>query len=137
MGSEIYLLMFALFITPIPGGIVLIALGNRFHKKPMIIWGSIIVGVLAFCSLTTFAFFTGGAIFLLFGLPLLLLLASALLLLASAIAFVIAIYYLVDGFMRHIKGRIIAGFVILGTIISFVIVPIILISIFGLPISLM
>ena len=130
MGSEIYLLMFALFITPIPGGIVLIALGNKFHKKPMIIWGSIIVGVLAFCSLTTFAFFTGGAIFLLFGLPL-------LLLLASAIAFVIAIYYLVDGFMRHIKGRIIAGFVILGAIVSFVIVPIILISIFGLPISLM
>ena len=130
MGSEIYLLMFALFLTPIPGGIVLIALGNKFHKKPMIIWGSIIVGVLAFCSLTTFAFFTGGAIFLLFGLPL-------LLLLASAIAFVIAIYYLVDGFMRHIKGRIIAGFVILGTIISFVIIPIILISIFGLPISLM
>ncbi len=130
MGSEIYLLMFALFITPIPGGIVLIALGNKFHKKPMIIWGSIIVGVLAFCSLTTFAFFTGGAIFLLFGLPL-------LLLLASAIAFVIAIYYLIDGFMRHIKGRIIAGFVILGTIVSFVIIPIILISIFGLPISLM
>ena len=130
MGSEIYLLMFVLFLTPIPGGIVLIALGNKFHKKPMIIWGSIIVGVLAFCSLTTFAFFTGGAIFLLFGLPL-------LLLLASAIAFVIAIYYLVDGFMRHIKGRIIAGFVILGAIVSFVIVPIILISIFGLPISLM
>ena len=130
MGSEIYLLMFALFLTPIPGGIVLIALGNKFHKKPMIIWGSIIVGVLAFCSLTTFAFFTGGAIFLLFGLPL-------LLLLASAIAFVIAIYYLVDGFMRHIKGRIIAGFVILGAIVSFVIIPIILISIFGLPISLM
>lgn len=130
MGSEIYLLMFALFLTPIPGGIVLIALGNKFHKKPMIIWGSIIVGVLAFCSLTTFAFFTGGAIFLLFGLPL-------LVLLASAIAFVIAIYYLVDGFMRHSKGRIIAGFVILGTIVSFVIVPIILISIFGLPISLM
>lgn len=130
MGSEIYLLMFALFLTPIPGGIVLIALGNKFHKKPMIIWGSIIVGVLAFCSLTTFAFFTGGAIFLLFGLPL-------LILLASAIAFVIAIYYLVDGFMRHIKGRIIAGFVILGVIVSFVIIPIILISIFGLPISLM
>ena len=130
MGSEIYLLMFALFLTPIPGGIVLIALGNKFHKKPMIIWGSIIVGVLAFCSLMTFAFFTGGAIFLLFGLPL-------LILLASAIAFVIAIYYLVDGFMRHSKGRIIAGFVILGTIVSFVIVPIILISIFGLPISLM
>ena len=130
MGSEIYLLMFVLFLTPIPGGIVLIALGNKFHKKPMIIWGSIIVGVLAFCSLTTFAFFTGGAIFLLFGLPL-------LVLLASAIAFVIAIYYLVDGFMRHIKGRIIAGFVILGAIVSFVIVPIILISIFGLPISLM
>lgn len=130
MGSEIYLLMFALFIIPIPGGIVLIALGNKFHKKPMIIWGSIIVGVLAFCSLTTFAFFTGGAIFLLFGLPL-------LLLLASAIAFVIAIYYLVDGFMRHIKGRIIAGFVILGAIVLFVIIPIILISIFGLPISLM
>ena len=130
MGSEIYLLMFALFITPIPGGIVLIALGNKFHKKPMIIWGSIIVGVLAFCSLTTFAFFTGGAIFLLFGLPL-------LLLLASEIAFVVAIYYLIDGFMRHIKGRIIAGFVILGAIVSFVIVPIILISIFGLPISLM
>ena len=130
MGSEIYLLMFALFLTPIPGGIVLIALGNKFHKKPMIIWGSIIVGVLAFCSLTTFAFFTGGAIFLLFGFPL-------LLLLASAIAFVIAIYYLIDGFMRHIKGRIIAGFVILGAIVSFVIVPIILISIFGLPISLM
>ena len=130
MGSEIYLLMFALFLTPIPGGIVLIALGNKFHKKPMVIWGSIIVGVLAFCSLTTFAFFTGGAIFLLFGLPL-------LLLLASAIAFVIAIYYLVDGFMRHIKGRIIAGFVILGAIVSFVIIPIILISIFGLPISLM
>ena len=130
MGSEIYLLMFALFLTPIPGGIVLIALGNKFHKKPMIIWGSIIVGVLAFCSLTTFAFFTGGAIFLLFGLPL-------LLLLASAIGFVIAIYYLIDGFMRHIKGRIIAGFVILGAIVSFVIVPIILISIFGLPISLM
>ena len=130
MGSEIYLLMFALFLTPIPGGIVLIALGNKFHKKPMIIWGSIIVGVLAFCSLTTFAFFTGGAIFLLFGLPL-------LLLLASAIAFVIAIYYLTDGFMRHSKGRIIAGFVILGTIVSFVIVPIILISTFGLPISLM
>ena len=130
MGSEIYLLMFALFLTPIPGGIVLIALGNKFHKKPMIIWGSIIVGVLAFCSLTTFAFFTGGAIFLLFGLPL-------LLLLASAIGFVIAIYYLIDGFMRHIKGRITAGFVILGAIVSFVIVPIILISIFGLPISLM
>ena len=130
MGSEIYLLMFALFLTPIPGGIVLIALGNKFHKKPMIIWGSIIVGVLAFCSLTTFAFFTGGAIFLLFGLPL-------LLLLASAIAFVIAIYYLIDGFTQHIKGRIIAGFVILGAIVSFVIVPIILISIFGLPISLM
>ena len=130
MGSEIYLLMFALFLTPIPGGIVLIALGNKFHKKPMIIWSSIIVGVLAFCSLTTFAFFTGGAIFLLFGLPL-------LILLASAIAFVIAIYYLVDGFMRHIKGRIIAGFVILGAIVSFVIIPIILISIFGLPISLM
>ena len=130
MGSEIYSLMFVLFLTPIPGGIVLIALGNKFHKKPMVIWGSIIVGVLAFCSLTTFAFFTGGAIFLLFGLPL-------LLLLASAIAFVIAIYYLVDGFMRHSKGRIIAGFVILGTIVSFVIVPIILISIFGLPISLM
>lgn len=130
MGSEIYLLMFALFLTPIPGGIVLIALGNKFHKKPMIIWGSIIVGVLAFCSLTTFAFFTGGAIFLLFGLPL-------LLLLASAIGFVIAIYYLIDGFMRRIKGRIIAGFVILGAIVSFVIVPIILISIFGLPISLM
>ena len=130
MGSEIYLLMFALFLTPIPGGIVLIALGNKFHKKPMVIWGSIIVGVLAFCSLTTFAFFTGGAIFLLFGLPL-------LLLLASAIGFVIAIYYLIDGFMRHIKGRIIAGFVILGAIVSFVIVPIILISIFGLPISLM
>ena len=130
MGSEIYSLMFVLFLTPIPGGIVLIALGNKFHKKPMVIWGSIIVGVLAFCSLTTFAFFTGGAIFLLFGLPL-------LLLLASAIAFVIAIYYLVDGFMRHIKGRIIAGFVILGAIVSFVIVPIILISIFGLPISLM
>ena len=130
MGSEIYLLMFALFLTPIPGGIVLIALGNKFHKKPMVIWGSIIVGVLAFCSLTTFAFFTGGAIFLLFGLPL-------LILLASAIAFVIAIYYLVDGFMRHIKGRIIAGFVILGAIVSFVIIPIILISIFGLPISLM
>ena len=130
MGSEIYLLMFALFLTPIPGGIVLIALGNKFHKKPMIIWGSIIVGVLAFCFLTTFAFFTGGAIFLLFGLPL-------LLLLASAIGFVIAIYYLIDGFMRHIKGRIIAGFVILGAIVSFVIVPIILISIFGLPISLM
>ena len=130
MGSEIYLLMFVLFLTPIPGGIVLIALGNKFHKKPMIIWGSIIVGVLAFCSLMTFAFFTGGAIFLLFGLPL-------LILLASAIAFVIAIYYLVDGFMRHNKGRIIAGFVILGAIISFVIIPIILISIFGLPISLM
>jgi hypothetical protein len=130
MGSEIYLLMFALFITPIPGGIVLITLGNKFHKKPMIIWGSIIVGVMAFCSLTTFAFFTGGAIFLLFGLPL-------LLLLASAIGFVIAIYYLIDGFMRHIKGRIISGFVILGAIVSFVIVPIILISIFGLPISLM
>ena len=130
MGSEIYSLMFVLFLTPIPGGIVLIALGNKFHKKPMVIWGSIIVGVLAFCSLTTFAFFTGGAIFLLFGLPL-------LLLLASAIAFVIAIYYLIDGFMRHIKGRIIAGFVILGAIVSFVIVPIILISIFGLPISLM
>ena len=130
MGSEIYSLMFVLFLTPIPGGIVLIALGNKFHKKPMIIWGSIIVGVLAFCSLTTFAFFTGGAIFLLFGLPL-------LLLLASAIGFVIAIYYLIDGFMRHIKGRIIAGFVILGAIVSFVIVPIILISIFGLPISLM
>ena len=130
MGSEIYSLMFVLFLTPIPGGIVLIALGNKFHKKPMVIWGSIIVGVLAFCSLTTFAFFTGGAIFLLFGLPL-------LLLLASAIAFVIAIYYLIDGFMRHIKGRIIAGFVILGVIVSFVIIPIILISIFGLPISLM
>ena len=130
MGSEIYSLMFVLFLTPIPGGIVLIALGNKFHKKPMIIWGSIIVGVLAFCSLTTFAFFTGGAIFLLFGLPL-------LLLLASAIGFVIAIYYLIDGFMRRIKGRIIAGFVILGAIVSFVIVPIILISIFGLPISLM
>ena len=130
MGSEIYSLMFVLFLTPIPGGIVLIALGNKFHKKPMVIWGSIIIGVLAFCSLTTFAFFTGGAIFLLFGLPL-------LLLLASAIAFVIAIYYLIDGFMRHTKGRIIAGFVILGAIVSFVIVPIILISIFGLPISLM
>ena len=122
--------MFALFLTPIPGGIVLIALGNKFHKKPMIIWGSIIVGVLAFCSLMTFAFFTGGALFLLFGLPL-------LILLASAIAFVIAIYYLIDGFTQHIKGRIIAGFVILGAIVSFVIVPIILISIFGLPISLM
>ena len=131
MDSVFYLLLSAVFLSLVPGGIVLVVLGKRFKKKPMVVGGWLTIVALTLFTLIAFSFSIGqGFLFLIFGIPF-------LMIVGSAVFFVVAIVFLVDGFTRHYKPQIISGFVIIGLIVLLVVVPLVLISIFGLPIALM
>ena len=131
MYTELNLPVSILFLLLFPGSIVMISLGNKFHKPLLKIFGWILACVLpiayiAFVAVGTGLFF----LFLIFMLPILLLVGSCFMI-------VIGITQIIKGFMYHKGNSIALGFVLVGLAAIFIVVPIALVSTFGLPIAMM
>ena len=132
MRSEIYLILFLLFFVLLPGAIVLMSLGDKFKNRIVFAWGvalicTTIIGILIA------GFFTGLLFVYVLAFPIVLVILVAL----AIIWFVYSIHLIVVGFKEHKSGTVTLGFSFIGFIFTVIVAPVVLISIFGLPISLM
>ncbi len=132
MSSEIYLILFLLFFVLLPGAIVLMSLGDKFKNRIMFAWG-VALTCTTIIGIIVAGFFTGVGLLLLLAYPIVLVILAAL----AIIWFVYSIHLIVVGFKEHKSGTVVLGFSFIGFIFTVIIAPVVLISIFGLPISLM
>ena len=124
MSSEIYLILFLLFFVLLPGAIVLMSLGDKFKNRIMFAWGVALI-----CT----TIITGLLFVYILASPLVLAIVISL----TIVWFVYSIRLIIAGFKEHKSGTVVLGFSFIGFILTVIVAPVVLISIFGLPISLM
>lgn len=132
MSSEIYLILFLLFFVLLPGAIVLMSLGDKFKKRIMFAWG-VALTCTTIIGIIIAGFFTGLLFVYILASPLVLAIVIAL----TIVWFVYSIRLIIAGFKEHKSGTVVLGFSFIGFILTVIVAPVVLISIFGLPISLM
>ena len=132
MSSEINLILFLLFFILLPGAIVLMSLGDKFKKRTMFAWGVALICT-TIIGIIVAGFFTGLLFVYILAYPLVL----AILISLTIVWFVYSIRLIVAGFKEHKSGTVTLGFSFIGFIFTVIVAPVVLISIFGLPISLM
>ncbi len=132
MSSEIYLILFLLFFVLLPGAIVLMSLGDKFKNRIMFAWG-VALTCTTIIGIIVAGFFTGHLFIYVLAFPIVLVILVAL----AIIWFVYSIHLIVVGFKEHKSGTVVLGFSFIGFIFTVIVAPVVLISIFGLPISLM
>lgn len=132
MSSEIYLILFLLFFVLLPGAIVLMSLGDKFKNRIMFAWG-VALTCTTIIGIIVAGFFTGYLFIYVLAFPIVLVILVAL----AIIWFVYSIHLIVVGFKEHKSGTVTLGFSFIGFIFTVIVAPVVLISIFGLPISLM
>lgn len=109
----------------------MIYLGNKFDKTVLKTFGWILAATMPVAYIGFLSATSGGfLIFLIFVLPLSVLVGSCVML-------VIGVTQIIKGFTYHKGNSIALGFVLVSLAVLFVIVPITLVSIFGLPIAAM
>ncbi len=134
MDSIIFLIFTVILVHLIVAGIILVNIGKKKNKKPMLVTGWILLGhvpVISFIACIIGSRSSSFAVWMIFFI------FPIAVLVGTIVALSYSIILAINGFRNHRTGRIVTGFALFFTTIFIVVTPIVLVSIFGLPIALM
>ena len=134
MQSNLFLFFTAILALIAIAGIILVNVGKKKNKKPMLVTGWILLGhvpVVSFIACIIGSRSSSFAVWMIFFI------FPIAVLVGTIVALSYSIILAINGFRNHRTGRIVTGFALFFTTIFIVVTPIVLVSIFGLPIALM
>lgn len=134
MDSIIFLIFTVILVHLVVAGIILVNIGKKKNKKPMLVTGWILLGHVPVISFIACIIWSPSSSFAAW---MIVIIIPVAVLVGIIVALSYSIILAVNGFKNHRTGRIVTGFALFFTIIFIVVTPIVLISIFGLPIALM
>lgn len=134
MSPELLITFIVLFVLLVAGGIVLINTGSSRKRIGLVRSGWMLIAIAAVLSLVLAGHFAFGVSFMLI---LLFFLIPTAIIGGLVSLLVFSITLIVKGFTRNRPTMTAFGFILLFFDIALIVVPVVIISIFGLPISLM